>query len=86
MNLHTSCDLDWTYWPWDRQVCHLVVGSWTKTGWELDIQNLNRKNISVVDKSNFAPSAWSLVKGHQVTILHREHHHLMVTMSGEESV
>ena len=66
MNLHTSCDLDWTYWPWDRQVCHLVVGSWTKTGWELDVQNLNRKNISVVDKANFAPSAWNLVKGHQV--------------------
>ena len=67
VNLHTSCDLDWTYWPWDRQVCHLVVGSWTKTGWELDVQNLNRKNISVVDKANFAPSAWNLVKGHQVT-------------------
>ena len=66
MNLHTSCDLDWTYWPWDRQVCHLVVGSWTKTGWELDVQNLSKKNISRVDMTNFAPSAWSLVKGHQV--------------------
>ena len=20
VNLHTSCALDWTYWPWDRQV------------------------------------------------------------------
>ena len=85
VNLHTSCDLDWTYWPWDRQVCHLVLGSWTKTGWELDIQNLNRKNISVVDKSNFAPSAWSLVKGHQVTLT-QDIIILILTMSGEAGV
>ena len=65
MNLHTSCDLDWTYWPWDRQKCHLVVGSWTKTGWELDVQNLGGANRTHVDMSNYAPSAWSLVSGTQ---------------------
>ena len=65
MNLHTSCDLDWTYWPWDRQKCHLVVGSWTKTGWELDVQNLGGANRTYVDMSNYAPSAWSLVSGTQ---------------------
>ena len=65
MNLHTSCDLDWTYWPWDRQTCHLVLGSWTKTGWELDVQNLNGRNLTSVDMSSFAPGAWSLVRGHQ---------------------
>ena len=65
MNLHTSCDLDWTYWPWDRQTCHLVVGSWTKTGWELDVQNLSGENLTSVDMSNYAPSAWALVRGHQ---------------------
>ena len=65
MNLHTSCDLDWTYWPWDRQKCHLVVGSWTKTGWELDVQNLGGANTTYVDMSNYAPSAWSLVSGTQ---------------------
>jgi hypothetical protein len=31
-------------------VCKLVVGSWTKTGWELDITNLNGDNITTVDK------------------------------------
>ena len=65
MNLHTSCDLDWTYWPWDRQTCHLVVGSWTKTGWELDVQNLNGRNLTGVDMSNYKPSAWALVRGSQ---------------------
>ena len=65
VNLHTSCDLDWTYWPWDRQNCHLVVGSWTKTGWELDIQNLNGQNITAVDSANFAKGAWDLVGGVQ---------------------
>eukprot|EP00090_Calanus_glacialis_P013211 TRINITY_DN21854_c0_g1_i1.p1 TRINITY_DN21854_c0_g1~~TRINITY_DN21854_c0_g1_i1.p1 ORF type:complete len:446 (-),score=84.38 TRINITY_DN21854_c0_g1_i1:281-1480(-) len=65
VNLHTSCDLDWTYWPWDRQTCHLVVGSWTKTGWELDIQNLNGQNRTKVDSANFAKGAWDLVGGVQ---------------------
>ena len=64
-NLHTSCDLDWTFWPWDRQTCHLVVGSWTKSGWELDVQNLNGRNMSRVDMNNFAPSAWDLTRGIQ---------------------
>jgi len=65
VNLHTSCDLDWTYWPWDRQTCHLVVGSWTKTGWELDIQNLSGQNRTEVDGANFAKGAWDLVGGVQ---------------------
>ena len=65
VTLHTSCELDWTYWPWDRQTCHLVVGSWTKTGWELDVQNLSGQNISSLDTSNFAASAWDLVRGRQ---------------------
>ena len=65
VSLHTSCELDWTYWPWDRQTCHLVVGSWTKTGWELDVQNLSGQNISSLDTSNFAASAWDLVRGRQ---------------------
>ena len=65
MNLHTSCELDWTYWPWDRQRCSLVVGSWTKTGWELDIQNLSGFNRTSVDRNNFAPGAWDLVGGIQ---------------------
>lgn len=67
VNLHTSCDLDWTYWPWDRQTCHLVVGSWTKTGWELDIQNLNGQNRTKIDSANFAKGAWDLVGGVQET-------------------
>merc|ERR1719347_242926 len=63
--LHTSCTLDLTYWPWDRQVCHLTVGSWTKTGWELDIQNLDGSNITSVDRANFAPGNWDLIEGKQ---------------------
>ena len=42
-----------------------MVGSWTKTGWELDVQNLGGANTSSVDMSNFAPSAWNLVSGVQ---------------------
>jgi hypothetical protein len=32
------------------QTCKLVLGSWTKTGWELDIVNINGENVTAVDK------------------------------------
>ena len=43
---HTSCAFDFTYWPWDVQRCQIVLGSWTKTGNELDVVNLNNQNVS----------------------------------------
>lgn len=46
MTFHTSCDFDFTYWPWDVQQCAIIIGSWTKTGDELDIINMNNKNVS----------------------------------------
>ncbi|XP_023321649.1 neuronal acetylcholine receptor subunit alpha-6 [Eurytemora carolleeae] len=68
VNLHTSCELDWTYWPWDYQKCRLLVGSWTKTGWELDITTISGANISNVDRDNFVPGAWDIVSGIQQRI------------------
>ena len=67
VNLHTSCELDWTYWPWDRQICSLLVGSRTKTGWMLDIRVLHwfGEDKSAVDKRRFSPAAWDLVGGVQ---------------------
>ena len=32
------CDLDLTYWPYDKQTCMLRVGSWTYDGEQLDLQ------------------------------------------------
>ncbi len=33
----TACDMDYSYWPWDVQVCRIVIGSWTKSGDDIDI-------------------------------------------------
>ena len=33
--------LNYYYWPWDTQSCELIVGSWTKSGWEVDVVNMN---------------------------------------------
>lgn len=33
-----ECPLDLTYWPYDTQKCVLLFGSWTKNGWEIDVQ------------------------------------------------
>ena len=46
VTFHTSCDFDFTYWPWDMQTCSLVLASWSKTGNELNITNMNGKNVS----------------------------------------
>jgi len=73
VNLHTSCALDWTYWPWDRQACSLIVGSWTKAGQELDIQNLGGANTTRVDQDNFTPAAWSIVAGIQRRRVNRDY-------------
>ncbi len=37
VTFRTACDLDYSYWPWDVQVCKVVIGSWTKTGEEIDL-------------------------------------------------
>lgn len=42
---HTSCDFDFTYWPWDIQKCQVVLGSWTKSGNELDVVNMDHSNV-----------------------------------------
>ena len=39
---HTSCELDYSYWPWDIQKCNMVIGSWTKSGWEVDVFNMGQ--------------------------------------------
>ena len=33
--------MNYYYWPWDTQSCELIVGSWTKSGWEVDVVNMN---------------------------------------------
>ena len=51
---------DYTYWPWDEQRCSIVIGSWTKTGEELDVVNMNGRNRSVVSTANFSPTIWDI--------------------------
>ena len=45
MTTYTYCGMDFTYWPWDIQNCVVTYGSWTKSGWEMDIHNRNGKNV-----------------------------------------
>ena len=46
MTTYTYCGLDFTYWPWDIQTCVVTYGSWTRSGWELDMHNRNGKNVT----------------------------------------
>jgi len=63
MTTYTYCGLDFTYWPWDIQNCVITFGSWTKSGWELDIHNRNGKNVSSVDQSNYQQDKWQIIGG-----------------------
>jgi len=63
MTTYTYCKLDFTYWPWDIQNCVITHGSWTRSGWELDIFNMNGKNISDVDTNNYQQNKWQIIKG-----------------------
>ncbi|TRY69589.1 hypothetical protein TCAL_05233 [Tigriopus californicus] len=60
VNFHTTCELDYTYWPWDEQNCNIILGSWTKSGTELDVILGNQLNSSKIDLENFAPGIWSV--------------------------
>ncbi|KAI9556764.1 hypothetical protein GHT06_016555 [Daphnia sinensis] len=34
----SQCHLDLRMWPWDRQTCTLMIGSWTQSGWGIDLK------------------------------------------------
>merc|ERR1712223_548408 len=69
---HTSCELDYSYWPWDIQKCNMVIGSWTKSGWEVDVFNMGQtdgtKNVSSIYLGNYAGTLWEIVSANS----HRE--------------
>ena len=53
---HTLCEgLDLTYWPWDFQDCAIIIGSWTKSGWQLDpvLMGHSKENVSDYSSSSF---------------------------------
>ena len=56
-NLHSA---DYKYWPWDEQKCYIVIGSWIKTGEELDVVNMSGHNVSRVSLANFSPTIWDI--------------------------
>ena len=66
--IHVSCNIDVTYFPFDRQTCPLMFGSWAYTGQELIVTNTSSK----ADVSAFIPNqGWELVgvpvQGHNVS-------------------
>jgi len=62
MTLHTTCELDYSYWPWDTQKCCMIIGSWTKSGWEIDVVNMNHKNTTDIGLTNYESSLWDIVE------------------------
>ncbi|XP_058977352.1 acetylcholine receptor subunit alpha-L1-like isoform X1 [Musca domestica] len=41
IDVNIFCTKDMTFWPHDRHECHLVLGSWTFDGFEVDIMHVN---------------------------------------------
>lgn len=40
------CDLDLTYWPFDKQTCAMKFGSWTYNGEEIDLDYFNNETVA----------------------------------------
>lgn len=73
LTAHTTCQLNYYYWPWDTQSCELIVGSWTKSGWEVDVVNMNGGNVTNLHLSNYASNLWTIVEARarrEVTYYH----------------
>jgi hypothetical protein len=49
-----------SYWPWDEQTCKIVLGSWTKTGEELDVINMSGENVTTINMHNYVPTVWDV--------------------------
>ena len=56
--IKSSCQLDVTYFPWDKQSCNLQWGSWIMDGTRLDLFNRS----STGDMTNFVKNGeWDLI-------------------------
>lgn len=68
--IKSSCQLDVTYFPWDRQYCNLQWGSWIMDGTRLDLFNRSETG----DMSSFINNGeWELINipaRKQVTYYH----------------
>ena len=56
----TTINTDYKYWPWDEQKCNIIIGSWTKTGEELDVVNMGGRNRTSVRLTNYTPTIWDI--------------------------
>ncbi|XP_042871166.1 neuronal acetylcholine receptor subunit alpha-6-like [Penaeus japonicus] len=57
------CPIDLTYWPYDTQRCTLLFGSWTKNGWELDLQLLHNRTQIYTQMFMMDSHKWQFVEG-----------------------
>ncbi|CAO1319692.1 unnamed protein product [Diamesa serratosioi] len=55
----TFCSFDFKYWPFDVQTCSIVIGSWTYSGYQID---LTMDEPIPVDSTNYVTSEWTIVK------------------------
>ena len=56
--LRSSCKIDVTFFPFDDQVCLLKFGSWTYSGFQVDLD----KTSDIVDMTNYIQNGeWELI-------------------------
>ncbi|XP_011495908.1 PREDICTED: neuronal acetylcholine receptor subunit alpha-2-like [Ceratosolen solmsi marchali] len=56
----TQCDTDFTYWPYDTQVCSIHMGSWTHTGEEISF-DFRQRSINML---TFTPHKQWLIRNY----------------------
>lgn len=61
---HSTCEIDVEYFPFDIQICHLIFGSWTYAGDEVELRhNGNSTKVNVgIDLSQFYKNVeWDII-------------------------
>lgn len=61
---HSTCEIDVEYFPFDIQICHLIFGSWTYAGDEVELRHTgNKTKVEVgIDLSQFYKNVeWDII-------------------------
>ncbi|GFO29089.1 neuronal acetylcholine receptor subunit alpha-3 [Plakobranchus ocellatus] len=68
--IKTSCDIDVTYYPFDTQVCNIIVSTWMSTKNDIDIDPSSGNDGMILDRYS-ASGTWELLSN-QLEILPNE--------------
>ncbi|XP_076057789.1 acetylcholine receptor subunit alpha-type acr-16-like [Oratosquilla oratoria] len=65
--MHVECPQDLRYWPYDKQSCTVLLGSWTTHGWQMNLMTWHG-NITKLELTNYLKLShhWQITEAHLI--------------------